>query len=135
MSLNGSASISATTNTACVNGPSPVITLTGTGAVAPYTFYYSVNGVNTSVTTAGANSFVNINPPTNTVGTFTYDLKNLTYSNASFCLQAQNGSYTMTVNPYPAFGTMPLKACSTTIYHSSCARQIRPRLTFPISGR
>jgi hypothetical protein len=66
VSLNGSATISATTNSACLNGASPVITLTGAGAVAPYTFYYSVNGVNNSVTSAGANAFVNITPPTNT---------------------------------------------------------------------
>ena len=101
VSLNGSASIAATTNATCLNGASPVITLTGTGAVAPYTFYYSVNGVNNTVTSAGSNAFVNITPPTNTVGTFTYDLKNLTYSNASFCLQAQTGTYTLTVRPNP----------------------------------
>ena len=113
VSLNGSASISATTNTACLNGASPVITLTGAGAVAPYTFYYSVNGVNNTVTSAGANAFVNITPPTNTVGTFTYDLKNLTYSNASFCLQAQTGTYTLTVKPNPTLViSTPSPACA-----------------------
>ena len=101
VSLNGSASISATSDSTCLNGVAPVITLTGSGAVAPYTFYYSVNGVNNTVTSAGTNSFVNITPPTNAVGTFTYELKNLTYSNASFCLQAQTGTYSLTVKPNP----------------------------------
>ncbi|MFM7016671.1 MAG: LamG-like jellyroll fold domain-containing protein [Bacteroidota bacterium] len=112
VSLNGSATIAATTNTACLNGTSPVITLTGAGATAPYTFYYAINGVNYTVTSAGTNSFVNIMPPTNSVGTFVYDLKNLTYSNASFCLQAQSGSYTLTVKPNPVVAiTTPPAVC------------------------
>ncbi len=101
VSMNGSATITATSGSACLNNSGPLITLAGAGALAPYTFYYTVNGINNSVTSSGANTFVNITPPTNTAGTFIYDLKNLIYANASFCLQAQSGTYTLTVNPNP----------------------------------
>jgi len=113
VSLNGSASIASTGTSACLNGTAPVITLTGSGAVAPYTFFYTINGVSNTVTSAAGNSFVNIAPPTNTVGTYTYELKNLTYSNASFCLQAQTGTYTLTVNPNPSLVvTAPAPICA-----------------------
>ncbi len=134
VSLNGSASIAATSGSVCLNSTAPVITLTGSGAIAPYTFFYSINGVNNSVTSAGNNTFVNITPPTNAVGTFTYDLKNLTYSNASFCLQAQTGSYTLTVKPNPVLQiTSPPAVCNpngVNLTQSSVTTGSSPNLSF-----
>lgn len=87
----------------CVNAQQPVITFTGSGSTAPYTFTYTINGgpeQNIS-TTAGSNS-VSIIAPTNAAGVFTYTLVKVKDGSSTACSQPQNGSVTITVNPLPA---------------------------------
>ncbi|MEO5945819.1 MAG: PKD domain-containing protein [Chitinophagaceae bacterium] len=94
------ANISGTTEV-CLNGTSPVITFTGTGNAAPYTFTYNINGGgNQTVTTVSGNS-VTVSVPTGTAGTFTYNLVSLQNGGSTSCSQTQTGSATIIVNPLP----------------------------------
>lgn len=72
--LPPSASIAGTT-TVCQNAASPLITFTGSGGTAPYTFTYKINGgTNQTITTTGTNISITVSVPTGTSGTFTYSL-------------------------------------------------------------
>jgi gliding motility-associated-like protein len=78
-----------------------VITFTGAGGVAPYTFEYSIdNGPIQTVTTTGGNS-ATILASTANAGTFSYDLISVTDGSATGCGQAQSGTVTVIVNPLP----------------------------------
>jgi len=72
--LPPSASIAGTT-TVCQNAASPLITFTGSGGTAPYTFTYTVTGTtgNQTIQTTSGNS-VTLAVPTGTAGTFIYTL-------------------------------------------------------------
>jgi hypothetical protein len=100
VSLNGVATVTAVTP-GCQNTIPGTITITGSGAIAPYTFYYTLNGVPTSSTTPINSSSITIPVPNTTAGTYLYDINNLTYANASFCLQSQTAQASVTVNPEP----------------------------------
>lgn len=85
----------------CRNGTPPVITFTGAGPVAPYTFTYNINGgANQTVTTTTGNS-VTIVAPTTAAGIFTYNLVSVQGSGPAACSQSQTGSVTVTVNELP----------------------------------
>ena len=59
----------------CINSTQPDITFTGSGGATPYTFIYSINsGGNQTITTNGTNKVVTLPVPTNTIGTFVYNL-------------------------------------------------------------
>ena len=88
-------------------GSSAQVTFHAVGANPPYTFYYSVNGVNATVTTSTTADSVTVTPPTNVPGTFQYELQNLVYANASFCLQSQSGSATVIVHSNPVVTVTP----------------------------
>lgn len=102
-SLNGSiavnqlstATISGTTIT-CQNAASPVVTFTGTGGTAPYTFTYNINdGTNKTVTTTTGDT-VTVSVPTSFSGTFAYNLVDVTDSRG--CTNGQTGTATITIN-------------------------------------
>lgn len=94
------ASIAGTTEV-CLNSTSPLITFTGAGTTAPYTFTYNINGGPTqSITTIAGNS-VTLAVPTGTAGTFTYNLLSVQDATAQLCNQAQTGSAAVTVHPLP----------------------------------
>lgn len=85
----------------CLNAASPDITFTGAAGTAPYTFTYTINGgPPQTVTTVSGNS-VTVSVPTNTVGTFVYDLVSVQNGAVSPCTNLQTGSATVTVNPLP----------------------------------
>ncbi len=85
----------------CQNSPSPFITFTGSGATAPYTFTYQINGgANKTVTTSSGNT-VKVSVPTDVAGTFTYSLINVMDSGGTRCINTVFGSSTVTVNPQP----------------------------------
>ena len=78
---NASASISATVAgaaTVCLNSTSPVVTFTGSGGTAPYTFTYQINGnLQPTITSAAGNNSATVTVPASSAGTFTYKLINV----------------------------------------------------------
>ena len=94
------ANITGTTEV-CLNGTSPLITFTGTGNAAPYTFTYNINGgVNQTVTTVSGNS-VTLTVPTGMAGTYSYNLISIQDGGSTSCSQVQTGAATVIVNPLP----------------------------------
>lgn len=91
---------SAGTVVVCQNDAQPVITFTGTNSSGEYAFTYNINGgPSITVTTSGSDQ-VTVNVPTNTAGTFTYNLLNVE-DPATGCNQDINEPQTVTVNPLP----------------------------------
>ena len=94
------ATISGTT-AVCQNAASPLITFTGASSTPPYTFTYNINGgTNQNVTTSAGNS-VTVAAPTNTAGSFVYNLVSVQDGSPTLCSQVQTGSATVTINPLP----------------------------------
>ncbi len=95
----------------CRNDTEPQIVFTGALGTSNYTFTYNINGgANQAVTTSGTNT-VSVNAPTNTAGTFTYNLLNV-QDVTSLCGQSQAGVVTITVNPLPvASSSAPIEVC------------------------
>ena len=96
-----SATIDGTT-TVCQNATSPVITFTGSGGTAPYTFTYTVTGTtgNQTIQTTSGNS-VTLAVPTGTDGTFIYTLVSVSDSTLPVMDQAQTGTAIITITPQP----------------------------------
>ncbi|MES2222198.1 MAG: hypothetical protein V4587_14685, partial [Acidobacteriota bacterium] len=69
-----------------------VITFTGNGGTAPYTFSYKINGgaVQTVSTTSGNSVIISV--PTVTPGTFTYSLVSVEESSSTACNNAASGT-------------------------------------------
>ncbi|MBU6158593.1 MAG: lamin tail domain-containing protein [Bacteroidetes bacterium] len=89
---NLSGSISAP-STACV-GATPVVTFTGSGGTAPYSFEYSIDGgASQTITTTSGNS-VTLPVSTSAKGTFKYDLINVSDAN---CSATVSGSATINI--------------------------------------
>lgn len=67
--------------TICQGAASPLATFTGSGGTAPYTFTYTVTGGTSSTLTStnGGNTAI-LNIPTNTIGSFTYEITSVTDS-------------------------------------------------------
>jgi gliding motility-associated-like protein len=85
----------------CVGSGQPVITFTGAGGTAPYTFEYTIdNGPIQTVTSTGGSS-ATVLASTANAGTFSYDLISVTDGSATGCGQPQSGTVTITVNPLP----------------------------------
>jgi large repetitive protein len=100
------ATINSSSLTACQSSTVPTVTITATGATAPYTVTYEVltNGVsggNQTIVTNGV-GIATISPPITTAATLTYQLISV-QSSVTNCVNAQNSSVTITVNPKPAF--------------------------------
>jgi hypothetical protein len=90
------------TITTCINSPQPTLTFTGAGATPPYTFTYNINGgASQTISTTGTSSSVTIQAPTNVLGTFVYNLINVSESSTGLCSQNQTGSATVTINTNP----------------------------------
>ena len=95
-----SATIAGTT-TVCQNATNPLITFTGSGGTAPYTFTYKINGVTqpTIVTTSG--NSVTVSAPTGTAGPFTYSLVSVSDSVPPNNSVSITGSVIVTVSTPP----------------------------------
>lgn len=100
------------TTAVCEGSASPNITFTAGGVAPPYTFTYSLNGgANQTVATTSGNS-VNIPAPTNTAGTYTYDLVSVQDASATTCSQAQTGTAVVTINPLPVITVNSTSICA-----------------------
>ncbi|MGV9003268.1 PKD domain-containing protein [Flavobacterium sp.] len=103
--------------TVCQNSTSSVVTFTGIGGTAPYTFTYTVTGTpgNQTIQTTTGNS-VTVGTPTGTAGIFTYSLISVTDSQPPNNPVNVIGSAIITVNAPPTvdFTFTNDNACSGT---------------------
>ena len=109
-------------NAVCQNAPEPMVTFTGASATAPYTFTYNINGGSPQTVTTSSGNSVSVAVPTNTVGTFTYNLLSVQDGSTTACSQAQTGSATIVVNPLPTANI----SGSTAV----CQNATAPQITF-----
>ena len=101
------ATISGTTSVCNFSSP-PVITFTGSGGTAPYTFTYTLNGgSNQTVSTNTASATVAA--PTGATGTFVYALVSVA---DAYGTQTQTGNATVTVNQLPVIAISSNKGIS-----------------------
>ncbi len=106
--------ITASTLSVCLNESTlPTITITATGATAPYTVTYNVttNGVTVSnlTTLTNLSGVATLSVPTGTAATIVYQLVSVE-SSVTNCVNAQNASVTVTVNDLPAATITPFSA-------------------------
>ena len=87
--------------TVCQNAASPLITFTGSGGTAPYTFTYTVTGVagNQTISTTGNNSTITIPANTSSSGTFTYNLVSVEDSSDPVQVSNVTGNTVMIIRP------------------------------------
>lgn len=96
----------------CEGSAAPNITFTAAGFAPPYTFTYTLNGgANQTVSTTGGNS-VTVSAPTNSVGSFAYDLVSVQDASSTTCSQAQTGSAVVTINPLPVVTVTSTSICA-----------------------
>ncbi len=88
-------------STVCLNTAAPIITFTGANGTPPYTFTYSINGTNKTVSTAAASSNTTIAVSTATATTYTYNLISAKDGSSAACTQAQTSTVLVTVLPAP----------------------------------
>jgi gliding motility-associated-like protein len=97
----------------CQNEPQPTITFTGADGATPYIFTYSINGgIAQTVTSTGNTAIVQV--PTDTEGSFDYELQSVEEGSGNACSQNQTGIVTVIVNPLPTSSFMgtDLSGCS-----------------------
>ncbi|GEL11532.1 gliding motility-associated C-terminal domain-containing protein [Flavobacterium glycines] len=93
---SATATITGTTSV-CQGATSPVITFTGAGGTAPYTFTYTLNGVSQTISTSGTNDSVTLAVSTATAGTFVYDLVSVHDTATPVDEMTQSGTATVIV--------------------------------------
>ncbi|RZJ65087.1 MAG: hypothetical protein EOO50_15030, partial [Flavobacterium sp.] len=118
------ATMAADVTAVCVGGTSPVITFTGAGGTAPYTFSYTLDGAPFTAQTAAGSSTVTVTAPTTVDGIFTYELTGVSDAN---CSQAQTATVSITVNPLP---TATITLDNATV----CQGGTQPTVTFTGAG-
>ncbi|WP_452218584.1 PKD domain-containing protein [Lacinutrix undariae] len=98
--LTPSATIAGST-TICQNSAMPIVTFTGSGGSAPYTFEYTINNGSTlTISTTDSDNSVSIPVNTGTSGTFTYTLVGVSDS-VDIDIETQSGSAVIAVQPTP----------------------------------
>ncbi|WP_299581035.1 PKD-like domain-containing protein [uncultured Sunxiuqinia sp.] len=121
------ADLSANVSEVCQNGTSPILTFTGTAGTAPFTFIYSINGIEQApLTTISGNSRI-VNPPTTVAGDFTYRLISVKDASSTACSQPMTDELTITVKPLPT-------ATITASSNSGCLNDTEPVITFTGTG-
>lgn len=93
------ATITTNATSVCTNGTQPVITFTGIGGTAPYTFTYKINGGPDLTTSQSTGDILTLNVPTSTLGSFVYTL--VSVKDSTNATQNQTGSVTIKVNALP----------------------------------
>jgi len=86
----------------CKDDLSPDITFTGSSGTAPYTFTYTINGGSDQIIPTISGNSITVPVPTETAGTFTYELVNVQDGSSTSCSQeVQNESAVIIINPLP----------------------------------
>ena len=85
------------TTTICKNSATPLITFTGAGGTAPYTFRYTINGGATQTISTITGNSVTLQASTAVAGVFNYALQSVQDASASACIQNQTGIAVITV--------------------------------------
>ncbi|RZJ64003.1 MAG: T9SS type B sorting domain-containing protein, partial [Flavobacterium sp.] len=101
------ATISGTTSVCNFSSP-PVITFTGSGGTAPYTFTYTLNGGSNQTVSTNTGS-ATVAAPTGATGTFVYALVSVA---DAYGTQTQTGNATVTVNQLPVIAISSNKGIS-----------------------
>lgn len=118
-SITGSATV-------CQGSGSPIISFSGSGGIAPYTFTYKINGgANQTISTASGNS-VSLSVPTSTAGDFVYTLVSVQESSGTACVNTGSGSVTVTVRALP---TATISGTTTV-----CRNSTAPSILFTGTG-
>gem|GEM_PF-2138405 len=94
------ATIAGTTDV-CQDATEPLITFTGSGGTAPYTFTYTINGTPAPAITTTSGNSVTVSAPTDVTGPFNYELVSVEDASSTTCDNSANGTATITVNPLP----------------------------------
>jgi gliding motility-associated-like protein len=119
--------IAGSTTAVCLNAPQPTVTFTGSNAIAPYTFTYTINGVTQPTVVSNAAGIATINVPTTTAGTFVYELTQVQEASGQTCIKAITGqTASITVNP------LPNAAIAGAVI--VCLNAAQPPVTFTGSG-
>jgi PKD repeat protein len=84
----------------CRNTTPPLVTFTGSGATAPYTFTYSING-GAPQTVVSTGNIATVPVPTGIAGSFVYTLISVQDASSTTCSQLQSGSVTVVIHPLP----------------------------------
>lgn len=121
--VNGlpTASIAGTT-TICQHSNQPQVTFTGGNTVGPYTFTYTLNNAQQTVTTSNGSNTAIITVPSNVVDTLVYQLISVQDGSSTACSANQAGTATIIVNP------LPNASISGNI--SLCLNENQPLVTF-----
>ena len=93
------ASIAVTGSPVCQNGTNPVVTFTGSGGTAPYTFVYRINaGPNLTIITNSGSS-ITLQVPSSAAGTFNYQL--VSVNDSTNTPQTSTGNIIVTITSQP----------------------------------
>lgn len=87
--------------TLCRNSASPLITFTGNGGNAPYTFSYKINGGSLQTITTISGNSASVQVPTGAAGSFVYSLSSVQEASSTACSNVATGTATVTINPLP----------------------------------
>lgn len=97
------ATITVNDNNVCEDDATlPVITFTGNGGTAEYTFTYTINGGGSQTTAVSNNDDIQINVPTGTSGTFIYNLISVQDNDGTGGSVTLNQSVAITVHALPS---------------------------------
>jgi gliding motility-associated-like protein len=113
----------------CQNTTAPLVTFTGAGGTAPYTFVYTLNGgAQQTISSVGTANSVTLSQPTATPGTYNYVLIRVTDNSLTACNQLQAGNVSIVVRQL-ATATMVSNA-ATVCQNAATA----PNVTFTATG-
>jgi gliding motility-associated-like protein len=107
------ATISANATEVCRNATNPIITFTGSGGTAPYTFTYTINGGAIQTITTVSGDVVTISVSTTAAGTFNYTLTSVQDSTTPLTPILVPSTATVLVNATPTI-TGTLNTCVGT---------------------
>jgi hypothetical protein len=91
--------------TTVCQGELAIITFQALNSAPPFSFDYSINGVQAGTASASLGNNVSVYINTTNVGTFTYDLVGISSLNETFCYNNQSGSVTVLVQPAPTLAS------------------------------